>query len=142
MLESLRVSVCSFGLASFLLFSPATASAAGEVWFCTYSLGTQETELNVASKFEVRGSALWESNTESSDFDLRARYTILQNDGHALIAAVANAEIDPHPETALVGAVVLMIDNRTGAFQFTGAPFGRSPVQKPGVCSTTQSQGG
>jgi hypothetical protein len=108
---------------------------ADDVWFCTYTLGTKEAEIRIASKFEVHDGALFESNIKPDEFDLHARYWVLQDDPKALIAASANADVDPDPATAAFGSVVIMIEKHSGAFQYTGAVLGRLPMQSAGQCA-------
>jgi len=126
----LQAPLIQVAFAFLLLILGQTSTAAGEVWYCTYPLRPTAAELNVASKFEVRGASLYESNSQPRDFDLRARYTVLQDSPDTIIAAVSNVELDPDPATASVGAVVIMIDKRSGDLQFTNAIFGQASQQR------------
>ena len=122
-----------------VLFSicPLSAQASlqeTEAWICNYNFGSKDANREIKSRLELRDGLLVETDLQQDDFDFSAAYTVLQNKD-VIVAAVANADIDPLPATAVIGALVVILHKASGAFQLVGAGLGQAPVQYTGHCT-------
>lgn len=121
---------------SFLV-CPLNAQAAlpeTDAWICNYNFGSKEANREIKSRFELRDGVLVETDLQQNDFDFSGAYKILQNTRDAIVAAVANKDIDPDPVSAVLGVLVVILHKPTGGFQIMGAGLGQLPVQYSGRC--------
>jgi hypothetical protein len=137
------------GLALGGLLAPAepasaaetTMSAAeGQVWTCGYIASTPRGPLQITAKFRITGQEMVEVETIPRELNFSERYTILEDNGNDIVAAISIAKISANSPPG-IGAVIIIIAKQNGLFQQSGAILGlQTGAPTLGHCDSSTPQ--
>ena len=120
------MAIFKHALAALFFVSIHHSAFANERWICTFLYSTNSVSSADVS-FTVAGTMLVERPYE-------ARYTILENNDHALLAEQHYADYDNVLQRTLIYLTSVMIDKSTQVINFTSEIGGEKPNSHLGRC--------